>query len=190
MQGGAGSLEGVHVPPDEEADLIRSAQRDPTLFGALYEMHVDRVYAYLRSRTANEEDAADLTQQVFLQALRGLPGYRQRGLPFAAWLLRIARNAVINFHRRRHDMLTWDLVPESMQPSSDDDLAAHAARSDTIREMFRALDPATRELLVLRFAAQLSVAEIAAVLGTSEAATRMRLLRALRTLKEHYHDEL
>ena len=175
-------------PVDDESALIREAQRERSAFGLLYERYVDRVYAYLRSRTASDDDAADLTQQVFLQALDALPRYRPRGVPFAAWLLRIARNTAINFHRRRRQTTAWDLIPPALQPVVLEEPGARLERAETLQWLFGQLDLQSRDILILRFAADLSTAETAAVVGKSEAATRMRLLRALRFLKEQYDD--
>jgi RNA polymerase sigma-70 factor (ECF subfamily) len=74
-----------------------------------------RLYSYLRVRTQGDQDAADLTQQVFVKAFNGLPRYRERGLPFGAWLFRIARNLVVDVHRRQKDTVSWDLLPETAQ---------------------------------------------------------------------------
>ncbi len=75
---------------DDQA-LVRAAQADVAQFNALYHLYVERVHRYMLARTHNAEDAADLTQQVFLQALDALPRYRDRGVPFAAWVFRIAQ---------------------------------------------------------------------------------------------------
>ena len=104
-----------------EAALVRAAQDDPAAFGALYDRYLDRVYSYARARTANEEDAADLAHQVFQRALEALPRYRAQSAPFAAWLFRIARNAAIDRHRRRRATVSWDFVPEALQPVADQD---------------------------------------------------------------------
>jgi RNA polymerase sigma-70 factor (ECF subfamily) len=179
-------------PVGDDDALVRAARADPGAFAGLYHRYLDRVYAYLRARTATAEDAADLTQQVFLQALAALPRYRAAGGGFAAWLFRIARNVAADWHRRRRATVTWDLVPEALQPDAGLGVDASLLRQEDLarlRALFAALDPQTRELLVLRFAARLTVAEIAGVLGKSEAATQKRLYRIIQTLKEQYHDD-
>src|SRR5712691_9291604 len=83
---------------DELTALIHAAQANPVAFGALYDRYVGRVYAYLRARTDGPDEAGDLTQHVFVQALDALPRYRGGGAAFAGWLFRIARNAASNVH--------------------------------------------------------------------------------------------
>lgn len=176
---------------DAEAALIQAAQQDRAAFAPLYQRYRDRVYAYLRTRTESAEDAADLTQQVFVQALDALPRYHVRRAPFAAWLLRIAHNAAANYHKRRRPALAWDLVPESLHPIAADDPEAHVLQAEEmarLHALLRACKPGTREVLALRFAARLSVAETAAVVGKSEAAVKKQLTRAISALKEQYHD--
>ncbi|MDQ2741914.1 MAG: sigma-70 family RNA polymerase sigma factor, partial [Chloroflexota bacterium] len=82
-----------------EAALVRIVQTDPDAFGELCVRYSGRLYSYLRARTQSDEDAADLTQQVFVKAFNALPRYRERGLPFGAWLFRIARNLLIDVQR-------------------------------------------------------------------------------------------
>lgn len=174
-----------------ESASIRAAQTDPSAFAPLYLQYRNRVYAYLRTRTSSPEDAADLTQHVFLQALDALPRYRSRGAPFAAWLLRIARNAAINYHKRHRQAVAWDLLPESLHPLTDDDPETQAIQRDAagwLHTVLQECDESTREMLALHFAAGLTVAETAAAVGKSEAAVKKRLSRTVRTLKEHYHD--
>lgn len=183
-------------PTSDEAALVRAAQQNPVAFGALYERYADRVYAYLRARTGSAEDASDLTQQVFVQALEALPRYRLRSVPFAAWLFRIARNLATDYHRRRRGAVAWDHIPEALHPSSTEDVAGRVERREAMGHLsglFATLDADSREILVLRFGAELTVAEIAATIGKSKAATRMRLVRTLRALhqqyQEKYHDD-
>jgi RNA polymerase sigma-70 factor, ECF subfamily len=186
MQNAAALAAADQSTADEEAALIHAARRDRAAFGLLYQCHVDHVYAYLRSRTQGDEDAADLTQQVFLQAMAALPRYQHNHTPFRAWLLRIARNLAINYHRHRPASVAIDLLPQALQPAWNDNTAARMEQSETLSTLFASLDAPSRELLILRFASQLTVKEIAAVISASEAATRMRLIRILRSLKEQY----
>jgi RNA polymerase sigma-70 factor, ECF subfamily len=174
-----------------EASSTLDPTPDPEHFGALYERYRDRIHAYLRSRTTSEEDAADLTQQVFAQALGALPRYRARQLSFGAWLFRIARNVAVDFHRRRKATVPLDLVPEALQPAATEDTASRVLEEESLarlRELFIALNAESRELLTLRFVGQLTAPEIAAVLGISEAAIRKRLTRLLQSLKERYDE--
>jgi len=159
-------------------------------FSALYTQYVDRVYAYLRAHTNNREDTADLTQQVFLQALAALPRYRSGNAPFAAWLFRIARNCLAGFHRRARVTVAWDLLPIECHPFVDDTAPTQVLLAEDrayLRTLLEPLPLETREMLALRFAAGLSAAEIAAVLGKREGAVKKRLTRAMRTLKERSH---
>jgi RNA polymerase sigma-70 factor (ECF subfamily) len=169
-----------------------AACEGPAAFETLYERYLDRIYAYLRARTATEEDAADLTQQVFLRALAALPRRRGHEESFAAWLFRIAHNAAVDFHRRQRQTITWNLLPEGLQPRHEDDLAAGMVRQEAmarLHALLGTLKPDTREILALHYAGRLTVAEVAAVVGKSEAAIKKQLTRTIHTLKERYHDD-
>lgn len=174
----------------DEAALVVAARTDPAAFSALYQHYLTRVYRYVRAHTASDEDAADATQQVFLQALDALPAYRPRGVPFAAWLFRIARHVAIDAHRRRRDTVDLDAVPEALQPVGQPDPETLMLRQEALTQLstlLAQLDLPKRELLALRFAAGLSAPEIAAVVGKSPAAIKKQLTRIIQSLKEHYH---
>ena len=177
--------------PDEAA-LVRAAQVDPTAFDALYRRYLEPVYRYVRAQVPHLEDAADLTQQIFLQALDALPTYQARGLPFAAWLFRIARNAVIDSYRRRKGGgVPLSLLPEDLHPITSDDpltMVVDREREQRLHDLVGALPPHKRELLMLRFAGQLSSTEIALVVRRSPAAVQKQLTRILLELKGHYHE--
>jgi RNA polymerase sigma-70 factor, ECF subfamily len=180
------------IAPDE-ATTISAAQVDPTAFDALYRRYLEPVYRYVRIQVPHLEDAADLTQQIFLQALDALPTYQARGLPFAAWLFRIARNAVIDSYRRRKGgAVSFELLPEDLHPVAGNDdpltLVLEREREQRLHALVRALPPHKQELLLLRFAGQLSSSEIALVVGRSPAAVQKQLTRILLELKGHYHD--
>ena len=172
-----------------EAALVRQAREDPAFFTPLYERYRDRIYWYLRARVSTDEDAADLTQQVFLQALERLHQYQGRGA-FAAWLFSIARHAAVNSHRRPRSV-EWDYLPPAHQAMETDPTEAEVLqreRAVRITQLLAALPLQKRELLVLRFVSDLTIPDIAAVLGKSPEATRKELRRTLHTLQERYDD--
>ncbi len=176
------------VSGDEDA-VIRSARADPAAFAPLYRRYRDRVYWYVRARTATDEDAADLTQQIFAQAVAALGQYRPRRGSFAAWLFAIARHALANFYRRQRPTVAWDALPEALHPVAGDDPLAEALRREDLGRvhiLVAALDADKRDLLALRFVARLTIGEIAAVIGKSEAATHKRLTRTLHALAKQF----
>lgn len=181
-------------------DIESTSDRQVTAFSDLYERHLSPIYNYLRSRTGSDEDAADLTQQTFMQALHAFPKYIDRGLPIEVWLFRIARNLAVATYRQRikrghgHGALDLDLLPERLQPvaSGAEEPEAIVLRNETrlrLRALLMELDPDKRELLVLRFVSRLTAKEIAQVVGKSEAAVQKQLTRILHALKEQYDED-
>jgi RNA polymerase sigma-70 factor (ECF subfamily) len=174
-----------------DAALVRLALDDPAAFGELYQRYRTRIYWYLRARTSSAEDADDLTQHVFLAAFARLHQYRERKASFATWLFTVARNAAIDYHRRQRTTTDWDGLPAAPQCTDDGDLAHEVIRREAVARMsglVATLPPEKRELLALHFAAELSIAELAAVIGKSPGATRMQLSRLLHSLEEQYRD--
>ncbi len=172
---------------DSEAALVEAAKVNPTAFEPLYQHYKERIYRYLFLRVRREEDAADLTQQVFLKALSALPGYRERGIPFAAWLFRIAHHTASDTYRRKKSVVSWDVLSNDEQLIAETDLESHILQQERLahlRQLLGQLDPSKRELLALRFSAGLSATEIALVIGKSQAAVKKQLTRTLQGLKE------
>ena len=90
------------MPEWDERACIEAAKSDPEAFGRLYEVYVDRIYNYVYHRVGNTHDAEDLTSRTFYRALSHLQSYQDKGIPFSAWLYRIAHNLIANFHRDRN----------------------------------------------------------------------------------------
>lgn len=175
----------------DDAHLVRAAKANPAEFAALYQRYFPPVYRYLRVRSGDDGEAADLTQDVFLKAFDALPRYRERGVPFGAWLFRIARNRVVDAHRHRRPTLDWDFLPEALQPSDGGDPEAIALQNERLARLggiISELDVEKRELLALRYAAGLTAREIASVVHKSEAAVKKQFSRTLRSLKEQYDE--
>jgi len=165
----------------DELALVRRAQTDAQAFGALYDRYVQRVYRYCLYRTNNASEAEDLTAQIFLAALEGLPRYRQDG-HFAAWLFSIARRKVMDYHRRTlHEPLD-----ESLLPSIDLELELtmeKSQRKTRLLKLIQALAEDERELIHLRYVAELSFAEIAKSLKKNEDAVKKMLYRLIARMK-------
>ncbi|HLZ22860.1 MAG TPA: sigma-70 family RNA polymerase sigma factor [Ktedonobacterales bacterium] len=177
----------------DERALVAAAQADPQAFAALYARFAARVYRYIRAHVPTDDEAADLSQQVFLRALDALPAYHERGAPFAAWLFQIARRVVIDAARRRRPTIAWEALPAHLHPEAEGSNPETAVLRDEtltrLRVLVAKLDAEKRELLALRFAGQLSAPEIAAVVGKSPEAVKRQLTRIVHALKEQFHGE-
>lgn len=174
-----------------ESELIRAARSEPAALGELLNRHAAQLYRYLRARAPSDHDAEDLMQQVFVKAIDGLPRYRDRGIPFSAWLFRIAHNVLADARRRGRATLSWDLLPDSLTPVSDDLVEAHLLRQEArvrVRALLEDLTTAERELILLRFVAGLTFLEIAMAVGKSQSTVHREIKRILQLMKERYRD--
>ena len=165
----------------DEPALVHAAQTDAQAFGDLYDRYLQRVYRYCYARTNNKHDAEDITAQIFLAALEGLPRYRQDG-HFAAWLFSIARKKVADFHRRTPP----GFLDESTLPTIQTDLAMDvetSQRRERLSHLIQALAEEERELIYLRYVAELSFAQIAKTLRKNEEAVKKTLYRLIARLK-------
>ena len=169
---------------------------DPDEFATEYRLHRDQVYRYLLYRTGNREDAADLTQQVFLKAFRSLHLYRKEKGSFQTWVFTIAKNTGNSFGSRHKTTISWDWLSDSEWLLSDkrqnpvlDDSQTLIAELDELRQCLSQLDPKAQELVLLRFQAGLKVPEIASVVGKSDEAVKKSLQRTLKQLKDMYRDD-
>jgi RNA polymerase sigma-70 factor (ECF subfamily) len=180
--------------PNDEAALVARAKVDSTAFGELYERYVGRIYNYLYYRTGNQHDAEDLTARVFQRALAGLDRYTSRGLPFSAWLYRIAHNLVANWHRdqgRRQHLPLHEISAQDLRGLSGEAPEALAETQEERDRLMRAIQrlPAERQqLLLLKFVEQLSNTEIGVVLGRSEGAVKSLYHRTLLALRDELMD--
>jgi len=171
----------------DETACIEAAKQDPNRFGELYDHYVDRIYSYIYHRVGNVHDAEDLTSRTFFRALSHLPSYENKGIPFSAWLYRIAHNLVANWHRdrRRRPLVTLDEVAlKSSSAPYPEEAASTEDDSRLLREGIKELDPTRQELLVLKFTEGLSNAEIGAIMGRSEGAIKSLYHRTLLQLRK------
>jgi RNA polymerase sigma-70 factor, ECF subfamily len=169
----------------DERGLVEAAQSDPAKFDALYELHFERIYAFVASRVRNRTTAEDVTSEVFHKALASLPSYEWRGVPFKAWLLRIAANAIIDHAKRAaREFPAPDDPPE---PAAAPGLQASELRAIEHRaQLFRLvgqLPEVQKQVVYERFVEQRSIREIAQRLGKTAGAIKQLQLRAMQTLR-------
>ena len=161
-----------------ERNLVEAAQHDPSRFGELYENNFERVYAYVTSRVRDRDVAEDITAEVFQQALAKLGSFEWRGVPFVAWLIRIAANAIADRWQRsaREPALPDEPLEE---PGAIDQIERRAILS----ELVDALPSEQRHVVLRRFLDQRSIRDIAQEMGRSEGAIKQLQFRALQTLR-------
>jgi len=171
--------------PQDERRLVEAAQNDPAKFDALYELQFERVYAFVASRVRDRASAEDVTSEVFHKALANLASYEWRGVPFAAWLLRIAANAIVDHAKRA----AREFPAPDDPPEPANDLVVQASEMRAIEhraQLFRLVEqlPAIQKQVVLdRFVEQRSIKEIAQRLGKTEGAVKQLQLRAVQNLR-------
>jgi RNA polymerase sigma-70 factor, ECF subfamily len=171
----------------DEGDLIDLAKTDPAAFGELYERYVKRIYNYIYYRTGNHHDAEDLTARVFARALQHIPSYVDRGLPFSAWLYRIAHNLVVNWHRdrgRRKLVPLDDMVMSTLRSEAPERVTEHREEQDLLLVAIRNLPEERQQLLILKFVERLPNAEIGEIMGRSEGAIKSLYHRTLLSLRD------
>ncbi len=153
-----------------EEILVRQAiEGNEEAFARLYGEHFNKIYRYVYFKVGNRTEAEDLTQEVFLKALGAIRSYKWRQLPFSSWLFRIAHNEVIDYFRKRERVKLTELNDRTI--NVEDDPMSIAERSLEKKQLMAAiqkLSPARREVICLRFIAELSIAEVAKTLGKSE----------------------
>ena len=164
--------------------VTESQAGDSYAFGLLFDHYHESIYRYIASRVHRPTDAEDLTQLVFVKALEALPRYEARGVPFGGWLFRLARNAIIDFVRTRHDHGPLDTVLE--RPNDDvgpDQLAQTREQIDEVAAALESLTDEQREAIALRFFAGLSAREAAEAMGKQEGTVRGLQFRAIAALR-------
>ncbi len=177
------------MPFDADRSAVEAARRDPRRFEPLYRKYVGQVYSFAAYELRDHHLAEDVTEQVFVRALRALPTFEERGVgpvsSFRVWLFQIARRVLANERRRlaRHPQTPLDSAFELAAPGPDP--AAQAVAGEEARRAWQAIGRLPRDrrrALTLRFVEEMTTTEIAGVMGRSEGAVRVLIHRALRAV--------
>ena len=177
-----GVREPASRPSPAQADerlLVEAAQKDPARFADLYELHFETVYAFIARRVQERAAAEDLTSDVFHKALANLQRFEWRGVPFGAWLLKIAANAITDRAKKGGRELAVEDPPEtSAKPRVE-----QAAELAQLFRLVNELPKDQRQVVVMRFAEEKSIGEIARHLKRSEGAVKQLQFRGLENLR-------
>ncbi|MDQ2829716.1 MAG: RNA polymerase sigma factor [Chloroflexota bacterium] len=183
------------------AELIAHAKGDRAAFGEIYDLYLNRVYAFCLGHTASREEAEDVTAQTFERALTALPRYEDRGAPLSSWLLRIAANAAVDRARsaKRVTTLSGPAVDDNDQAPEEDavrseepgpaELAEQWEQAQSMRERLAALPTDQQRAVRLRYYEDRALLDIAAEMGRSEGAVKQLLQRALKGLRTQMQQE-
>ena len=177
------------MQPTDDGILARAAQGDLDAFGSLYEQYVERIYNYIYYRTGNSYDAEDLTERVFMRAMRHINTYHDRGLPFSAWLYRIAHNLVANWHRdnnRRKEIPLDESLFGYHQGEHPESELLHLEERERLLHVIRSLPDDRQQLLILKFVEHLSNSEIGQVMGKTEGAVKSLYHRTLLVMRDNF----
>lgn len=177
---------------NEEETLARASQGDKDAFGQLYERYAERIFNYVYYRTGNIHDAEDLTARVFQRAMNHIQKYTDRGLPFSAWLYRIAHNLVANWHRdrsRKQEIPLDDLPILQTKGDHPEKKLVHSQEQEALLKMIRTLPAERQNLLILKFVEDMSNAEIGEVMNRSEGAVKSLYHRTLLSLRDQLEDQ-
>jgi RNA polymerase sigma-70 factor (ECF subfamily) len=168
---------------EAERRLIEASQRRPRRFAKLYERYFDRVYAFALTRTGERTAAEDVTAETFRVALENLPRFEWRGVPFSAWLFRIASNAAADYFK---DASREATLAESAGTSGDDSWESRLIEVETRAQLFKLVERLPRDqrkVLTMRFGQEQSIRDAASAMGRSEGAVKLLQHRALETLR-------
>ncbi|MFQ3646448.1 MAG: sigma-70 family RNA polymerase sigma factor [Anaerolineae bacterium] len=171
----------------DDNELVVLAGHDQDAFGEIYERYVTKIYNYIYYRTGNAQDAEDITAKVFFRAMAHIQNYEDKGVPFQAWLYRIAHNLVANFHRdegRRKIIPLDDYLAQSLKTDAPDRIAEHNEEQAALLSAIRRLPAERQQLLILKFVHDKSNAEIGEIMNRTEGAIKSLYHRTLLALRD------
>jgi RNA polymerase sigma-70 factor (ECF subfamily) len=172
--------------PDEDI-LARATQGDEEAFSLLYQRYVNKIYNYIYYRTGSATDAEDLTARVFYRALSHIQSYQHRGVPFSAWLYRIAHNLVANWHRdnsRRQEVSLEDYTNLAHRKDFPESDLEENQEVERLIQIIRKLPAERQQLLILKYVEHMSNTEIATIMRRSEGAIKSLYHRTLEVLRD------
>jgi RNA polymerase sigma-70 factor, ECF subfamily len=177
---------------DNDPLLVAAAKKDQRAFGALYDKYFERIYLFIYKRVCDEDVAGDICQETMLKVMFNIGKYEDRGIPFSAWIYRIASNEVNLFFRKQKKHFTVEVQEKHLKDLMEEGHIGKAESELDQEKLIAAiskLKPEQAEIIELRFFMQQSFKEIADFYGITEANAKMRLYRILEKMKEDWKVE-
>lgn len=169
--------------------VARAKAADTTALGELYDALLSRVYRFVYFRVSRREDAEDITEAIFVKIFENIGTYDERGLPFEAWVFRIARNMVIDFYRT-HQTVTVTLENAFDVPDTGKSPEEHTEitlQMEYVKTALQALPDSYREIIILKYIEEYENEEISQILEKPVDQIRVLQSRALQKLKTLVH---
>jgi len=170
---------------DENSLIRRAKEHDQEAITQLYEDNFNRIYRYVLVKTGDRMEAEDITQQVFLKAIQSISGFKIKGVPFSAWLYRIAHNQIVDYYRKKAKRVSVPL--EENITSGKDDPTREVERimdAESLSQAMMKLTKLQQEVLSLRFTGEMPIAQVARIMGKSEGAIKALQHSAILSLRK------
>ena len=169
---------------EEERLLIEAAKADPAVFQQLYDRYFDQIYSYVYYHCGSREQAEDITAATFQRGLEDLPNFQWRGIPYSAWLYRVAGNVLSRDRRRPAWLELQDIQYRGGEPDEPETLVLQMDENSRLQEAIHALPPDQRQAILLRFFAGMRNKEVGTVMNRSEGAVKLLVFRAVGNLRK------
>jgi len=171
---------------DEESLVRRAQEGNQEALTQIYEANFDKIYRYVALKIGDRTEAEDITQQVFINAIKSISRFKWKGTTFSAWLYRIAHNQIVDYLRRKTKRPTVPLEKAETQSSNEDPAAVAELNisMERVAQATRKLSKAQREVISLRFASERSITEVAQIMGKSEGAIKALQHAAIASLRK------
>jgi RNA polymerase sigma-70 factor (ECF subfamily) len=172
---------------DEEIIVQRAKNNDPNAFAELYEEYFDKIYRYITVKIGDRDEAEDLTQQVFLKAHGSISSFKWKGVPFSAWLYRIAHNQIVDHLRKRQkqpDTLNDEIPVMDKEENKPENIVEKRMDIQQVLNAARNLTDAQREVISLRFTAGMPTAQVAEIMGKNPGAIKALQHSAIAALRK------
>jgi RNA polymerase sigma-70 factor (ECF subfamily) len=173
---------------DEERLLVEAAQRDRAAFARLYDRYFDQIYSYVYYHCGSREQAEDVTAATFERALSDLPNFSWRGVPYSAWLYRVASNLLARDRRRPAWLELKEGAPLAAAEPEPDQAWLVREQESELHAAIRQLPPDQRQAILLRFFAGMRNREVGEVMNRSEGAVKLLVFRAVSNLRRNLGD--